>query len=107
MNSVSNSRLDPSALVSVVDDEATGPVDHAEDVVVPVELITRVPERHGPDAAHAQIALGLDDPARVVSAVEGLLAAPVGERVEYRLRCGVDYPRESHVATHPTSCFST
>src|SRR4029453_11978100 len=91
-----------------VDDEATGPGDHAEDVVVPVELVTRAPERHGPDAAPATIALGLDDPARVVGAVEGLLAAGLGERVEHLLGGGVDLACESHVlALRPASSFST
>jgi hypothetical protein len=37
------------------------PVDHPEDVLVAVELVAREPERHGPDAADAQIALGLDE----------------------------------------------
>jgi hypothetical protein len=46
-----------------VEEEATWPVDHPEEVVA-VELVARGPERHGPDPAHAKIALGLDDPAR-------------------------------------------
>jgi hypothetical protein len=82
------------------------PVDHPEDVLVAVELVARGPERHGPDAVDAQIALGLDDPTRF--AVEGLLAVLPGERREHRLGRGVDHPREGGVLAHrPASVLST
>src|SRR5919106_541079 len=69
--------------LSRVDNDATGAVDNPEDVVVAVELASRGPERDGPDAADAQIALGLDDPARVVGAVEGILAVLLGKSGEH------------------------
>src|SRR5215218_7324292 len=90
-----------------VEDEATGPVDHPKDVVVAEALVARGPdERHSPEPADAQIALGLDTPARL--AVEGLLAVLPGERVEDHLGPGVDHARDSHVLAHrPASFLST
>jgi hypothetical protein len=65
MSSVSYLRTPPSGrFLGRVEEQAMRPADHPEDVLVAVELVARGPERHGPDAADAQLALGLDDPTR-------------------------------------------
>ena len=63
MNSVWYSTRTVGPALGRVDEDATGPVDHSEDVFVVEELVARRPERHGPDPTDAKIALRLDDPA--------------------------------------------
>jgi hypothetical protein len=75
-------------------------IDLLEDVAMVVELARRRAEGDRPDAADAQVAARLDDPARRVLAVQRALARGAGEGVEDLLGASSDQTLESEVAAH-------
>jgi hypothetical protein len=75
-------------------------IDLLDHVAVVVELGRRRAERDRPDAADAQVAARIDDPARRVLAVELALALGAGEHIEDLLGPGGDQALEAQVAAH-------
>ena len=64
VNSIVKSKLDPSGRLSVVASTSRrGRSITSESVPVTVQAVARGTERDGPDPAHAQVAVGLEDPA--------------------------------------------
>jgi hypothetical protein len=86
-----------------LEEQAVGPVDDLEDVAVAVELGRGWAERDGPRATDPEVALGADDPAGIVLAVERDLACGLGEGAEDVLGRGVDDAREAHLERHARS----
>src|SRR5918992_2474990 len=80
--------------------DAPGTVDDLEDAPMVVQVVRRGAERDRPEAAHAQVALRLHDPPRVVGPVEGDLAAVRGEGVEDDIGRRVDHALEAQLVGH-------
>jgi hypothetical protein len=85
------------------DQDPARALDRLEHVAVVVETVRPRAEPDRPDAADAQVAARVDDPAGSVGPVELALARGVGERVEDPLGRGGDLPLEPELEGHSPS----
>jgi len=81
-------------------------LDHFEYMPVAVKLAGRRSELHGPHPSGGQVALGPDNPAGIVLAVERRLALGIGEGVEDFFGRGVDQSCELDVEPHRRSALA-
>jgi len=81
--------------------QAAGALDRLEQVPVPVELPRRRAEGDLPGAADARLAARVDDPARLVPAVELALARRARKQVEHARGRRLDQALVAELAAHP------
>jgi hypothetical protein len=100
-SSVSNCRVVPSRRVSVGRErDPSRSVEVDEHVPVAVQPLGRRAEADRPDAADADVALGSNDPASVVLAIESELAAGARESVDDHVGRRRDDALVAHRSVH-------